>query len=128
MKFNGVLFQYLQRDGLKRYSLDVSESEAVEKLWDSIFSIVRADKEAPVSAWNEHLTNLKTRREYLNEKNFKYLYYKSEGTDLIVELPQGHKWLGGEEYTKDGVKFVANMPTEEVFTASKERWSKWLCY
>lgn len=103
----------------KKIFPDVSELEAVEKLWDSIFSIVRADKEEPVAAWNEHLTNLKTRGEYLNEKNFKYLYYKSEGTDLIVELPQGHKWLCGEEYTKDGVKFVANMPTEEVFTLPK---------
>jgi len=104
----------------KKVFSNVSELEAVEKLWNSIFSIVRADKESPVSAWNEHLTNLKTRGEYLNEKNFKYLYYKSEGTDLIIELPQGHQWLGGEECTKDGVKFVANMPTEEVFTLPKK--------
>jgi aminopeptidase len=97
----------------------LSESEAVEKLWESIFNIVRVDKESPVSAWEEHLSKLKNRREYLNEKNFKYLYYKSEGTDLVVELPQGHEWLGGEEYTKDGIKFVANMPTEEVFTLPK---------
>lgn len=103
----------------KKVFPNVSEEEAVEKLWNSIFSIVRADKESPVSAWNEHLRNLKMRREYLNEKNFKYLYYKSEGTNLIVELPKGHKWLGGEEYSKDGVKFVANMPTEEVFTLPK---------
>ncbi|WP_297421237.1 aminopeptidase [Clostridium sp.] len=103
----------------KKVFPDVSETEAVEKLWDSIFSIVRVDKESPVSAWNEHLTNLKNRREYLNEKNFKYLYYKSEGTDLTIELPEGHLWLSGEEYSKDGIKFVANMPTEEVFTLPK---------
>ncbi|MDR3598607.1 aminopeptidase [Clostridium sp.] len=103
----------------KKVFPDLSESEAVEKLWESIFNIVRVDKESPVSAWEEHLSKLKNRREYLNEKNFKYLYYKSEGTDLVVELPQGHEWLGGEEYTKDGIKFVANMPTEEVFTLPK---------
>ena len=61
---------------------DLPEEEAVENLWDSIFSIVRADKESPISAWEEHLTNLKNRKDYLNEKNFKYLHYKSEGTDL----------------------------------------------
>jgi aminopeptidase len=103
----------------KKIFPDVSELEAIEKLWNSIFSIVRIDKEDPVAAWNEHLTNLKTRSEYLNKKNFKYLYYKSEGTDLVVELPEAHIWISGEEDSKDGVKFVANMPTEEVFTLPK---------
>jgi Leucyl aminopeptidase (aminopeptidase T) len=88
-------------------------------LWNSIFSIVRADKESPIEAWKEHLGNLKARKDYLNEKNFKYLHYKSEGTDLTVELPKDHIWLSGEEDTKDGIKFVANMPTEEVFTLPK---------
>lgn len=98
---------------------DLPEEEAVENLWDSIFSIVRADKESPISAWKEHLTNLKNRKDYLNEKNFKYLHYKSEGTDLTIELPEGHLWLSGEEESKDGVTFVANIPTEEVFTLPK---------
>ncbi len=103
----------------KKVFPDLSEADAVEKLWESIFSIVRADKESPVSAWEEHLSKLENRRNYLNEKNFKYLYYKSEGTDLVVELPEGHEWLAGAEYSKDGVRFVANMPTEEVFTLPK---------
>lgn len=103
----------------KKIFPDLSEADAVEKLWESIFSIVRADKESPVSAWEEHLSKLENRRNYLNEKNFKYLYYKSEGTDLVVELPEGHEWLAGAEYSKDGVRFVANMPTEEVFTLPK---------
>ncbi|OPJ64764.1 aminopeptidase [Clostridium chromiireducens] len=104
----------------KKVFPDVSEAEAVEKLWNSIFSIVRVDKESPVSEWNEHLENLKKRKDYLNEKNFKYLHYKSEGTDLTVELPEGHLWLSGEESTKDGITFVANIPTEEVFTLPKK--------
>lgn len=103
----------------KKVFPDLSEADAVERLWESIFSIVRADKESPVSAWEEHLSKLENRRNYLNEKNFKYLYYKSEGTGLIVELPEGHEWLAGAEYSKDGVRFVANMPTEEVFTLPK---------
>ncbi|MDA8227344.1 MAG: aminopeptidase, partial [Desulfitobacterium hafniense] len=40
--------------------------------------------------------------------------------DLKVELPEGHIWLGGSEYTPEGVEFVANMPTEEVFTLPKK--------
>jgi len=104
----------------KKVFPEVPVEEAEEKLWESIFSIVRADQESPVDAWEEHLANLKTRREFLTEKQFKYLYYKSEGTNLTVELTPGHVWLAGEEYTKDGVKFVANMPTEEVFTLPKK--------
>lgn len=104
----------------KKVFPNVSIEEAEAKLWDAIFSIVRADQESPVDAWEEHLTNLKNRRAYLNEKSFKYLHYKSEGTDLTVELPKGHIWLGGEDDTKGGVKFVANMPTEEVFTLPKK--------
>jgi aminopeptidase len=103
----------------KKVFPNVPEEEAVEKLWQSIFSIVRADKESPVAAWEEHISKLDHRRNYLNEKSFKYLNYKSEGTDLVVELPEGHEWLAGAENTKDGVRFVANMPTEEVFTLPK---------
>ncbi|WP_238915888.1 aminopeptidase [Clostridium sp. YIM B02555] len=103
----------------KKVFPNVSETEAVEKLWESIFKIVRVDKESPILAWEEHLSKLETRKNYLNEKSFKFLYYKSEGTDLAVELPKGHEWLAGAEYTKDGAKFVANMPTEEVFTLPK---------
>jgi len=32
-------------------------------------------------------------------------------------LPEGHIWLGGEESSKDGTIFNANIPTEEVFSA-----------
>ena len=54
---------------------------------------------------------------YLNEKKFKSLhYYSSNGTDLNVELPDGHIWAGGGGNNSKGDYFVANMPTEEVFT------------
>ena len=100
----------------KKVFPESSEEEAVEKLWNSILSIVRADKEDPVKAWEEHLNTLKEKRGFLNEKKFKYLHYKSEGTDLKIEFSKNHKWLGGSDSTKKGVNFVANMPTEEVFT------------
>ncbi|MCQ2444843.1 MAG: aminopeptidase [Mailhella sp.] len=33
-----------------------------------------------------------------------------------MRLPRGHVWAGGASVARDGVSFVANMPTEEVFT------------
>ncbi|MGL4453332.1 MAG: aminopeptidase [Sarcina sp.] len=98
----------------------VSEEEAVDKLWDQIFKIVRVDKENPVAAWVEHKNNLKAKMDFLNSKRIKSLHYtNSIGTDIVLELPEKHLWLGGAEKNKDGVDFIANMPTEEVFTLPK---------
>jgi aminopeptidase len=33
-----------------------------------------------------------------------------------VGLPEGHIWIGGQATARNGVPFVANIPTEEVFT------------
>lgn len=99
----------------------VSQEEAIEKLWESIFKIVRVDKENPVEAWDIHKNNLKEKMDFLNLSNFKALHFKnSKGTDLKVELPENHLWVGGAEYTSEGVEFIANMPTEEVFSLPKK--------
>ena len=99
----------------------VSEDEAVEKLWNSIFKTVRVDTEDPVASWETHKSNLKKSMDFLNSNNFKYLHYKNSlGTDLKIELPENHLWLGGSEYTPEGIEFIANMPTEEVFTLPKK--------
>ena len=53
----------------------------------------------------------------LNSLRLKSLHYtNSLGTDLDIELPENHIWLGGSEFTPEGLEFIANMPTEEVFT------------
>ncbi|MCB2305422.1 aminopeptidase [Clostridium estertheticum] len=99
----------------------VPEDEAMEKLWNAIFKTVRVDALDPVASWETHKSNLKKSMDYLNLNNFKYLQYKNSlGTDLKIELPENHLWLGGSDYTPGGVEFIANMPTEEVFTLPKK--------
>jgi aminopeptidase len=94
--------------------------EAVDLLWDAIFKSVRVDQEDPVQAWKDHQTSLKKNIEYLNNAAFKYLRYKNSiGTDVTVELPKGHIWAGGGSVTPKNQEFVANMPTEEIFTLPK---------
>lgn len=96
---------------------DVSEEKAMEKLWKFIFKATRMDLEDPIKAWEEHLKNLEEKVNFLNKKKFKKLYYKSSnGTDLEVELPEGHIWAGGGSKSAKDVFFVPNIPTEEVFT------------
>ncbi len=104
----------------KKVFPNLSEDEALEKLWEAIIKSVRADRVDPVAAWDEHKSNLKKRIEFLNTNKFKKLHYKNVlGTELEIELPEGHIWLGGSDLTPEGIEFIANMPTEEIFTLPK---------
>lgn len=94
----------------------LSEEERVSKLWENIFKVTRVDTVDPIMSWNEHLGNLNEKLAFLNGKKFKKLHYKSGITDLMVELPEKHLWVGGGLRTQGGIDFVPNMPTEEVFT------------
>lgn len=97
---------------------DAPAGEQVGLLWDAIFRAVRVDREDPVAAWNEHLRSLNAKSDYLNAKQYRKLHYKAQGTDLTVELPPNHLWVAADSVNPHGVSFVANMPTEEVFTAA----------
>lgn len=88
----------------------------VSKLWDAIFKATRADLENPVEAWKKHNESLHVKVNYLNDKNYRKLHYKAPGTDLTIELPTNHLWVGAGSVNEKGFEFMANMPTEEVFT------------
>ncbi|WP_436895218.1 aminopeptidase [Mammaliicoccus sciuri] len=96
---------------------ELSDDEAVNKLLETILKTVRVDQEDPVKAWEEHDHLLHEKADYLNNKKYKALHYKSAGTDLTIELPDGQYWSGASSVNSKGNSFVANMPTEEVFTA-----------
>ena len=87
-------------------------------LLDAIVKTMRLNEDDPVSAWNNHVENLIRRANILNEYNFSHLLYSSKnGTNLKIGLAKNHKWLSAMEKSRDGINFIANMPTEEVFTA-----------
>ncbi|MDE7262159.1 MAG: aminopeptidase, partial [Oscillospiraceae bacterium] len=95
------------------------EDEAMEKLWNAIFAAVRVDGSGnAVQLWREHLNTLHTRVDKLNAMGLASLHYtNSLGTDLTIRLPEDHLWAGGDGVSKAGIHFIANMPTEEIFTA-----------
>ena len=95
---------------------ELSEEEQISALWTAIFKAVRTDKEDPVQEWINHDNQLHDKVDYLNNKRYRKLHYKAPGTDLIVELPEGHLWVGAGSVNEKGDTFMANMPTEEVFT------------
>ncbi|MER2072449.1 MAG: aminopeptidase, partial [Psychrobacillus sp.] len=95
---------------------DLPEEKQVDALWDAIFKATRADLDNPVEAWAQHNDNLHEKVDYLNNKNYAKLHYTAPGTDLTIELPKGHLWCGAGSINEKGEEFMANMPTEEVFT------------
>ncbi|WP_029500798.1 aminopeptidase [Kurthia huakuii] len=95
---------------------ELPEAEQVPAMWEAIFKTVHIGEGSAVENWQAHLKNLHARGDLMNEKHFAKLHYKAPGTDLIVGLPDKHIWATGSSKTPQGTEFVANMPTEEVFT------------
>lgn len=95
---------------------ELPEEEQVPAMWEAIFKTVRIGEGSAVENWQAHLKNLHARGDLMNEKHFAKLHYTAPGTDLIVGLPDKHIWATGSSKTPQGTEFVANMPTEEVFT------------
>ncbi|QFG00222.1 aminopeptidase [Psychrobacillus glaciei] len=95
----------------------LEEEYQMQALWDLIFQVVRIGEGTAVQKWKEHIDHLESRAALLNAKRFKKLHYKAHGTDIQVELPKGHIWLSGASKNGQNVPFIANMPTEEVYTA-----------
>jgi aminopeptidase len=89
----------------------------VERLWDAVAATVRLDEDDPVEAWRAHSRKLAARCRRLDELAFDALRFTGPGTDLTVGLLPGARWSGGGTETVDGVRHVANLPTEEVFVA-----------
>lgn len=92
------------------------EGKRVDALWDLIFKTCRIGEKSPVEAWRKHISGLAKRKDYLNAKRYAALQYTAPGTRLKVGLPAGHLWFGGQMRAENGVEFVPNLPTEEVFT------------
>jgi aminopeptidase len=93
----------------------------VERLWQLVEFCVRLDVDDPVEAWRDHVRRLDRRAKRLNELRLDAVVFNGPGTDLTVGLLPESRWQGAESYTAGGVPYVANMPTEEVFTTPDAR-------
>jgi len=97
-----------------------TDEDAVEKLWDAIYAASRIDDNDPVENWKLHVSNLNSKVKIMNSYDFAALHLKNSlGTNLRVELADGHRWVACGEESAAGVEFIANIPTEELFTAPK---------
>lgn len=95
---------------------ELPEEQRVEALWRDILICARAVGDDPVAGWHAHLANLGKRSKWLNSLRIRKLHYTAPGTDLTIEMPPTHFWTAALKDTPQGVPFVANIPTEEVFS------------
>lgn len=100
---------------------DLKGEAAVDRLGEEIFKTTRIDREDPIQAWKDHDTKLHEKEDWLNKEQFSALHYTSPRTDLTIGLPENHVWEGGGSKNAAGIEFMANMPTEECFTAPDNR-------
>jgi aminopeptidase len=88
----------------------------VDRLWDYVAKAVRLDEPDPVGSWDAHVEGLRARAALLNERRFDAVRFRGPGTDLTVGLLPQSKWVTGAAETPSGIRYVANVPTEEVYT------------
>jgi aminopeptidase len=93
----------------------------VERLWEAVWTCMRLDEDDPVAAWETHVRRLEARLQALEQARFRALRFRGPGTDLTVGLLPESRWKGVESLTSEGLTYVANMPTEEVFTTPDAR-------
>lgn len=117
------------KDWAKKLFPDLTDKQAVDKLWDLIFTCSRADGPDPIKAWALHNDDLGKKCDYLNSLKLVSLEYKSSnGTDLTVGLNKDCVFMGGGEETFAGRYYNPNIPTEEIFTSPKAGVAEGIVY
>ena len=118
LKWTGTV--YPSMEWAKKVWPECDDETAYRNLENAICKMMRVDEDSdPVENWKKHCENLSVRSRKLNDFNFKSLHITSElGTDLTMDLVEDHIWCSAGEMGAQNVNapYVANMPTEEVFS------------
>jgi aminopeptidase len=100
----------------ERWAREALGEPDLDRLWDAVAHALRLREDDPAAAWQVRLDELDARARALTERDFRAVRYRGPGTELDVGLIEGARWIAGREQTTGGQEFVANLPTEEVFT------------
>lgn len=114
--FNWCLVAMPNAGWAKKIYPNLPLNEAMDALFGTVFQMCRLDQDDPVKAWEAHIAMLHKRSQYLSEKQYASLKFTAPGTDLTLGIAPGHIWESARIVSQQGVPYVANMPTEEVFS------------
>jgi aminopeptidase len=99
-------------------------ADGVAALWRMIFQLTRADQPDPIAAWQSHIGRLQAVGAYLMRQQIRALRFYDPmpardgraSSDLTVGLTPTSFWETAAFKTPEGLQFVANIPSEEIFT------------
>lgn len=103
---------------------ELDAETALARLWEMVLRVCRADQPDPAAAWRAHDATLKQIASFLEQHQVRTLHFfdpvlAADGkpsTDLTVGLTDRPSWPTGSCENAAGVAFMANIPTEEVFS------------
>ena len=95
---------------------DLSADEAYEQLWRELEHVLRLDEPDPLAAWDERFAVLNDYAARLTDRHFEAVELRGPGTELTIGLLPTAAWSTVEFSTAKGLRHLANLPSEEVFT------------
>jgi aminopeptidase len=114
---NWTIIPSPNREWAKLVFPELGEDEAYERLWTELWHVLRLDEPDPQAAWESRMAALKASAEALNRHRFDALELRGPGTEFTVGLLPTSIWWAGDFETRNGLRHLPNLPTEEVFTA-----------
>ena len=90
-------------------------------LWARLRELLRLQSDDPQQAWRDRIAQLEARCRVLDELHFDGLRYAGPGTDLRIGLADRHVWGAACVTSRAGVRHVATLPTEEIFSMPDPR-------
>ena len=92
--------------------------DALERLWADVVHVCRLDEPDPAAAWDARIAELWDVASRIDALDLDAIRFDGPGTDLTVGLLSSSRFAreGGASHTRTGVRHVANLPTEEIFT------------
>jgi aminopeptidase len=100
---------------------DLPVDEAYEQLWRELEHVLRLDEPDPLAAWDERMAVLSDNAARLTERRFEAIELRGPGTELTIGLLPTAIWSSVEFSTAKGLRHLANLPSEEVFTTPDPR-------
>ena len=103
---------------------DLPSEEALHRYENAVADILKLDEADPAAYWNEKMKITGIRAETLESWDIRTLRFNGPGTDFELSPAKAARWIGGYDRTVRGKRFMANIPTEEVFTTPDTRTAR----
>lgn len=100
---------------------DLPADEAYEQLWHELEHVLRLDEPDPPAAWDERMAELSGYAARMAGHRFDAIELRGPGTELTIGLLPTATWTAVDFSTAKGLRHLANLPSEEVFTTPDPR-------